>query len=247
MSSGPRDPQHDEGGGERWLVSYADFITLMFAFFAVLYATSEKDLGKAKELEESVKKYLIKAGGGVGAGGPAQIQQGEKNNSVIEPPIQTFKDGRPENVAALDKAEEYIETELSPEDRKKFVQDVSVDEWGVRLVLPSTALYADGSEKFRSDALPFLDKLSGLLAKSKRKFMVEGHVSAGEQGPFRSTWDFSSARAVNLLRFVQAKQKFPLKQMVAAAMGDSRPNMEDARAAKNSRIEIVLLNEDMEF
>jgi chemotaxis protein MotB len=247
MSSGPRrDPHQEEGPSqERWLVSYADFITLMFAFFAVLYATSEKNLDKAKELQDSVKKYLIKAGSFGDSG--QQIQQGQKNNAIIEPPIQTYKDGRPETVELLDKAEEFIETQLTKEERKKFVRDIGADDWGVRIVMPSDVLYSKHSEKFRAEALPFITKLSDLIAKTKRKVLIEGHVSAGESGTFRSTWDFSSARAVNMLRFMQAKQKFPGNQLAAAAMGDSRPAYEAQNAEGNSRIELVLLNHDMDF
>ena len=246
MSLRRHEAEHEEGPSqERWLVSYADFITLMFAFFAVLYATSEKDLEKAKELQDSVKKYLIKAGS-FGESGQ-QIKQGEKNNSVIEPPIETYKDGRPETVELLDKAEEFIETQITPEERKKFVQDIGADDWGVRITMPADALYSKQSEKFRAEALPFIEKLSELVAKTKRKVLIEGHVASGEVGTFRSTWDFSSARAVNLLRFMQAKQKFPGNQLAAAAMGDSRPAFEGEKAAGNSRIELVLLNQDMDF
>lgn len=245
MSTNRRDPEEEHGSSERWLVSYADFITLMFAFFAVLYATSEKDLEKAEEFQESVKKYLIKAGS-FGESGQ-QIRQGEKNNSVIEPPIETHRDSRPETVKVLDEAEAFIETHLTEEERKKFVQDVSADDWGVRMVLPAQTLYALNSEKFRAEALPFLTKLSDMIAKTKRKVLIEGHVAMGETGTSRSTWDFSSARSVNLLRFMQAKQKLPDNYMVAAALGDSRPLIKDGKSSSNSRIEIVLLNSDMEF
>lgn len=244
-SSGPRDPHEEGPSSERWLVSYADFITLMFAFFAVLYATSEKDLEKAKELQDSVKKYLIKAGSFGDSG--QQIQQGQKNNAVIESPIETYKDGRPETVELLDKTEEFIEMQLTPEERKKFIRDISADDWGVRITLPADVLYSQHSEKFRAEALPFIGKLSGLIASTKRKVLIEGHVAAGETGTFRSTWDFSSARAVNLLRFMQAKQKFPGNQLVAASLGDSRPELHGDKASGNARIEIVLLNHDMEF
>ncbi len=245
-SSGPGDSNdhHEGASSERWLVSYADFITLMFAFFAVLYATSQKDMDKAKELQESVKKYLIKAGA-VGGSGP-QIQTGEKGNAVIEPPIPTYKDTRPETTDVLDKTEEFIETQLTPEERKRYVQDISADEWGVRIKLPSSEMYSPKSEKFREDALAFIGKLSDLVAKTKRKILIEGHVAAGDKGSYRSTWDFSSARAVNLLRYIAAKEKFPSNQMVAAALGDSRPDFEGT-APGNARIELVLLNADMEF
>src|SRR6185436_8361092 len=92
--------EEKDAGQDRWLVSYADFITLMFAFFAVLYATSVKDVEKTKEFQDSVKRYLIKAGA-FGESG-AQMNQGNKNNSPIDSPIQTYNPPHPETATVLD-------------------------------------------------------------------------------------------------------------------------------------------------
>lgn len=238
--------EEEEGPGhERWLVSYADFITLMFAFFTVLYATSEKDVEKSREFQESIKKYLIKAGG-MGAMGP-QFQQEQRGNTVIESPITTHTKAKPESVAVLDQAETFLESNITKEERRKFVADLSADEWGVRLVIPASALYATGSEKFRGEALPFIDKLSQLLASTKRKVLIEGHVAPGEVGGTRSTWDFASARAVNLLRYMQKKEGIPAARLAVASLADSRPAFSGENAQLNSRIELVLLDEDTSF
>jgi chemotaxis protein MotB len=248
MNDRHRGDDHEEGAGhERWLISYADFITLMFAFFVVLYATSNRDVEKTKEFQESIKRYLIKAGA-FGESGQ-QINQGDKNNTPIEPPIQTFKDSKPETAAALDQAETYLESNLSKDEMKKFVQDIGADDWGVRIIIPSSALYANQSDKFRSEAMPFVEKLSFLLAGTNRKILIEGHVNSGENGNARSTWEFASARAVNLLRFVQKKQSMAGDKLVAASLGDSRPlftgDSAKAGSADNSRIELVILNQDL--
>ncbi len=246
MSSAPREPSDDgHAGQERWLVSYADFITLMFAFFVMLYATSEKDAEKSREFQESIKKYLIKAGA-FGESG-AQINQGERHNSPIEEPIPTFKKDKPEAVKAIDEAEAYLESNVKEEDRKKYIAEMATDDWGVRIVIPANALYADGSEKFRAEALPFVDKLSELLSRSRRKILIEGHVAPGEVGTSRSTWEFASARAVNLLRYIQKKREMPSNLLAAASLADSRPMYTGDNAKLNSRIELVLLNQDMEW
>lgn len=240
----PLDDERD-ASHERWLVSYADFITLMFAFFAVLYATSEKDLSKAQEFQESMKRFLIKAGA-FGESGQ-QINQGDKNNTLIEPPIQTFRPSKPEAVETLDKTEEFVEKSFTAEERKKYITDISADEWGVRISMPAAAIYSANSEKFRPEAVAFLSKLSGLLPETKRHILIEGHTAVGENGGMSSSWDFASARAVNMLRFLIKRQNLRPNTVASASFGDSRPIFEGDKGALNSRVDVILLNQDMEF
>ncbi len=230
---------------ERWLVSYADFITLMFAFFVVLYATSEKDLAKVEEFRDSMKRYLVKAGA-FGESGQ-QINQGDRNTQLIEPPIQTFRPSKPETVETLDKIETFVEGSFTAAERKKYIADISADEWGVRISMPAAELYGAGSEKFKPEAVKFLGKLSELLPQTKRHVLIEGHAAAGEVGGLASPWDFASARAVNMLRFVMKRQGLKPSTMAAASFGDSRPIFEGERAPMNSRVDIILLNQDMEL
>lgn len=240
-----RDESDHEVNHERWLVSYADFITLMFAFFVVLYATSEKDLAKAEEFQESLKRFVIKAGAFGETG--QKINQGDKHSQVIESPIETFRPSKPETVETLDKTEEFVEQAFTAEERKKYIADISADEWGVRISLPAAALYASSSEKFKPEAVKFLGKLSELLPQTKRHILIEGHAASGESGGSASPWDFASARAVNMLRFIQRRQGLKPNTMAAASFGDSRPVFTGERAWMNSRVEILLLNQDMEL
>lgn len=243
-----RRDAHDgeEHNGERWLVSYADFITLMFAFFAVLYATSQKDMEKSKEFQDSIKKYLIKAGAGFGA--PQAGVPGAKGTEPIETPIQEFNPSKPEVAKGLDEAQTFIEEGLSKQERAKYITDLTSDDWGVRLVLPSASLFATGSDKFRPEAVAFINKLGDLIAKTKRKVLIEGHVGEGETGGQRSTWDFASMRALNLLRYIQKKENLPADILASASLADSRPLFhEGPKRSLNSRIEVVLLNDDFEF
>jgi chemotaxis protein MotB len=244
FNSQPEDePNHD-----RWLVSYADFITLMFAFFTILYATSQHDAEKSKQFEESIKRFLIKAGGMGGAGdSQGQINQGQKLDSPIESPIQSFKpDKSPVAAKALDEAEAWIESQLTAEERDKYVIDVSSDDWGVRIIIDSAALFAKDQERFNEAAVPFVRKMSQMLAATKRKVLIEGHVGAEETGKFKSTWDFASARSVTLLRFMQLQQGLKPAMLASATLGDSRP-LTASQSGKNSRVEVVILNGDLEI
>jgi chemotaxis protein MotB len=244
-----RDPNSSEdkepSSVDRWLVSYADFITLMFAFFAVLYATSVKDIEKQKQFQDSLKHYLIKAGA-FGESGQ-QINQGQKNNSPIDSPIQTFNPTKPETAAVRDEAEAFMEAHLSKEDRRKYITDITADDWGVRIIIPASALFSGKSDKFQESAMPFVSKLSDLMAKTKRKILVEGHSSAGETGAYKSTWEFASARSVNMIRFIQQKEHMQSSQLASVTLGDSRPLYQNEKKALNSRLEVVILNPDYEL
>lgn len=237
--------EEHEAGQERWLVSYADFITLMFAFFTILYATSEKDLSKAKEFEESLKKYMIKAGAaGVGE---STVNQAQNQDAVIEPPIKNFRKQKPEEATdSLNETEKFIEASFTPQERKAFIQDVSSDDWGIRIAINSETLFAGESDKFNEDAIKLVSKIGELILKSKNKVMIEGHVAQNDKGNYRSTWDFSAARAINVLRFIEAKYKLPPSRLLAASFGDSRP-VHSTQTKLNSRIEIVFLNQDLDL
>src|SRR5438045_9650044 len=101
---------NDSENQDRWLISYADFITLWIALFVILYATSERDVEKTKGFQNAIDKYLIKAGA-FGESG-AKIEQGEKNFTVIEPPIQTYRQNKPDR-KLMDAVEMSIEAQLS--------------------------------------------------------------------------------------------------------------------------------------
>jgi chemotaxis protein MotB len=88
MAKKKRKEEHENH--ERWLVSYADFITLLFAFFTVLYATAHRDLEKERQFEGSIKKAFkaaVQMGGGQGDGG---LYVGPKKGSLVPPAIQLF-------------------------------------------------------------------------------------------------------------------------------------------------------------
>jgi chemotaxis protein MotB len=240
--------QEDDHSQERWLVSYADFMTLMFAFFVILYATSERNHEKVKNFQNSIEKYLIKAGA-MGESG-ARIEPGEKNFSVLEPPIETHRVATPDNVKLLKGMEDEIESKLTEAERKKYLIDIFPEENGIRVVLSAHDIYSAQTAKFSASAVGFIDHIGEILKGQKKRIMIEGHVSEGLQGEYASSWDLASARSVNLLRYLQKKYSFKSNQVAASTYGDSRPLSTVAKNAdpyKNDRIEVVVHFDDMEF
>lgn len=239
--------EDDSPSHERWLVSYADFITLMFAFFTVLYATSNRDAEKAEQFQESVKRFLVRAGAMSGGSGE-KINEGDRHTSPIESPIPTYNAASPLTKDVQDDAEEFISAQLKPDERKKLVAEVMSDALGVRLILAGDGLFVGNSVLFQERALPSLNKVADLIQRVGRRVLIEGHYSGpiNRAAGFPSEWELSAARATALVRFFVKVRKLSPTEFVPIAFGEQRPwpgNAEKDRL--RSRIEIVFLTEDV--
>lgn len=230
---------------ERWLVSFADFITLMFALFTILFATSNRDLEKTKEFQDSIKRFLIKAGAFGGRGD--KVNQGEKFTSAIEPPIETFQRGSPLSKETFDEAEKFIEEQLTDADRKAYILDTNLDELGVRIILSGANIFAKGTVKFKPEAIGFLDRLGGLLAQIGRRIVIEGHFGqAGFSSPiYPSVWEFAGARSTAMVRYLVKRHKMDPHLFVPISYGSEQPNA-DVKSGSD-RLEVVILTEDLPF
>lgn len=242
-----RSNQHDEheNNHERWLISYADFITLMFAFFVILYATSERDAEKTKKLQQSIEKFLIKAGSFGETG--AKIEQGEKNFSVIEPPLQTFRQNTADDTKLLDSIQAKLEQKFSEAERKKYLIDLFPEEKGVRIILAGRQIFSGDSAKFSPASMDFVNHLGQVLHDEKKPIMIEGHVGRGQQGGYASSWDLASARSVNLLRYFGKKFSMDDSRMAVTTFGASKPIAKTGDLSKNNRLELLVYYKDAEF
>ena len=243
---GLKRAHEDHENHERWLVSYADFITLLFAFFTVLYATSQQDAEKAKKFEESIRKYMgsIFSGTGPGSGPGGNVA----SQAPIETPIQNLADHR--NTAAAVEAfiAEYLEKNMTEEDRKKVVADIVPDKNGVRVRLASAALFSPGSATINGKALPALQAMSHLIKESGHQVVVEGYTDheAAQTKDFPSEWELSAVRATKVVRLLVERMGVPAKQISAQGYGSQKPLAPGSTAEQNRRIEIYLLNKEVE-
>jgi chemotaxis protein MotB len=243
MSSFNDNHEEQDHSSERWLVSYADFMTLMFAFFAVLYATSEQNSEKAKDFQDQIKHYLIKAGAFGETG--QKINPGEKGDTPIAPPVQVFKRPDIESSQEFENILATVEEKIPADQRKKFLVDMTADELGIRLSLSGPNVYSAQSDKFSPEALKFLNTLGPILAGSKRRILIEGFVGKGQKGGFPTAWDFASARAINFLRFLEARHGVDAARLSAMSNGDSQSA--GVKSEYNDRLEVVLVHEDLDL
>lgn len=234
---------------ERWLVSYADFITLLFAFFTVLYATSEQNVRKAKEFEDSIRKYMGSIIGGSAKSAEAPVY--ERNRNFIESPIETFPRRNAGTAEVQDYVERFLKKNLTKQERKQMITEVSGDPEGVRIRLSAAFVFPSGSAVIRSEAIKGIEKISQLLKQSGREIVIEGHTD-NEQiktTQYPSNWELSSMRATKVVRYLTEREGVNPAQISAEGFADQRPIADNNSAegrAKNRRIEILISNHEAE-
>lgn len=231
---------------ERWLVSYADFITLLFAFFVVMYATSSANEEKQKEFEESIKLELKL----VGRGG----SDSDKMNSLQEAmaelvmPLGAFpkKGGAGE---AQDYVERVLDKSMDSEQKKQSIQDIYHDSVGVRIALAASTFFPEGSAKLKMSSLQSLDKVAEVLKSNNRRVIIEGHTDdipiSGNLFP--SNWELAAGRASAVIRYFVKYHQIEAKRFMALSYGDQKPivpNDSDEHRAMNRRIEVFIVTDD---
>jgi chemotaxis protein MotB len=245
---------------ERWLISYADFITLLFAFFVIMYAISQADVSKFKQVSQSLKSAFEPAGpssmiaipGGAGGGATAnpfdtvETQQGRilnmpagKTNTASDPDsdLQSMKE----------KLEESISLELGSTDISDKVQ-MNYDSQGLVVRLAAKDFYDPGETQIRMDMQPILDKIGKILTTTKKLVRIEGHTDPSEAASevYPTDWELSAARAAWAVRYLVKRFDIDPKRIGAAGYSHFRPLSEGKSAqdqAKNRRIEIIILND----
>ncbi|MBC7743399.1 MAG: OmpA family protein, partial [Bdellovibrionaceae bacterium] len=231
---------------DRWLVSYADFITLLFAFFVVMYATSTNNQEKQKTFENAVRVNLKLNGSGGGAGsGADRGDTGGENSSDSLIPLEGFpaRSGPGETQEYVSR---FIDKKLDASEKTK-IQELRHDAVGVRVALASAQFFNPGGTKIKVEALQTLDKLAEMLKETDRKIVIEGHTdntAVSKDAPYESNWELSSLRATSIVKYLIKYHQIEPNRMSAIAYGDTRPlksNDSEEGRSQNRRIEIYII------
>jgi len=228
---------------ERWLVSYADFITLLFAFFTVLYATSQKDISKAREFEQSIRRSfrVFLDFGGVQGGHTAF----DENDKPIPPPIDLYPSMGNSASEMEDKVRQMLDKLMGDSEKNEFISDIHHDSIGVAIALASSALFPSGSDQFSEKGLKAISKIGAILKASGKKIIVQGHTDNQPINTerFASNWELSAARATRIVRYLSSRHNIQGDRLVAVAYADQKPiasNDTKEGRSKNRRIEIMM-------
>ncbi len=248
MAKKKHEEEHENH--ERWLVSYADFITLLFAFFTVLYATSQKDVSKAEEFQRSVQKSFrsfMDFGGLIGkfVGHFDQTQ-------IVPPPIDVVPaEGLGPGEGASDaQVYDYVKAQIDAALQEDELSDVQVEltKQGVRLTIPSSNIFDAGSSLIKEEALPYLDKIARVILHTRKRIFIEGHTDDTPiaSDKFPSNWDLSAARASTIARYLVLKHKIDPKRLAVVGLAEQKPivpNNNPVNKAKNRRIEFFIVGD----
>ena len=233
---------------ERWLVSYADFITLMFAFFVVMYATSKADKAKQSQMADSIDSAFRTLGlfqqlpSKNGSPGMAHSQDG------LATPMNT---GMGDELMAppavkedLRKLQERLSGMLSDQIAERVVA-MKIGRDGLVISLREAGFYDSGSALVHPSSLPILNKIATSLASAPYDVRIEGHTDNipihNEQ--FDSNWELSTSRATRLTRIFVANNFAPYR-LSASGYAEFHPVASNDTAegrGQNRRIDIIVL------
>jgi chemotaxis protein MotB len=264
-----RQASHDEGeheNEERWLLTYADMITLLMTLFMVLFAISSINTSKFEELSKSLSEAIS---GKIVQGGPALQESGAADatqQSTPEPPIPAIQpvieDASSTSKSAQGQQQDQSAADREQEDFKKLkaLIDQYAREHGLQDSLQTTVarrglvirlltdrvLFASGQAHLEPASNTLLTAIARLLVTEVRHpIAVEGHTDSTpiSNGLFPTNWELSTARATQVVRFF-IRHGVAARRLQAAGVAAQRPvasNSSDRGRSRNRRVEIVLV------
>jgi len=234
-----RKRHEPEGHSERWLVSYADFITLLFAFFVVLYASSQVDRQRMSALGSAIE-HAFQELGVYQDHGPNADNPAHKLSGTGEDLGKTMKRKRE---AELRQLQEQLEKVLEQDIRQRAVA-LRLGPDGLVISLREMAFFSSGSATMRRDAQAAFSRIIATLHGYDLR--VEGHTDNVpiRTAQFRSNWELSTARATGIVQSLITQYDFSPAQLSAAGYAEFHPvasNATEEGRKLNRRIDIVVL------
>ncbi len=224
-----RKKEEDRENVERWMVSYADFVTLLFCFFTAMFAISNVDTNKLGKFVESMRS--------------AFNVSGSRGNafSVIEG-VQIFV---PADVEVESDVRDILGTFIT---ESKGSIDVKRDTRGVIISVADKYFFESGSADLKEESREVMDKIASALVQYPNMIRVEGHTDniPIHNNRFPSNWELSAARAINVAKYFVGAHNIQPGKISTIGYSEYKPvasnDTPDGRT-KNRRVDIVILSE----
>ncbi len=228
---------------ERWLVSYADFITLLFAFFVVMFASSQVDRKKMAAMAATFDSYVS---------GGKQATRGTKAPGATAPaatpqPADARRAVLGLTMVELRPTQERLAEVLYAEILSGTVE-ISLQPRGLVLSLKEAAFFKPGDDVVSASARPVFAKVAEALRQVPGQIRLEGHTDDTpiRSRKFPSNWQLSTARSVSVLKLLTREFRLPEERFAVAGYGEYDPidsNSTEAGRGKNRRVDLVVLTQ----
>lgn len=213
----------------RWVISYADFITMLLALFMVLYAASSMGASKVKDVNKSLEKVFVTQS----QNAPEKLADEEALNpsdKEILPPELIMKE---------------LKANSELDDSVIFFKEKR----GIVIRLNDNMLFDLGSAIIKPEAKAELDKVARTLSTFENPVVIEGHTDSSpiRTEKYPSNWELSTARATNIISYLTQRYEFTAGRFSAVGYGEFMPvasNDSQEGKAKNRRVDIIILSSD---
>jgi len=241
---------------ERWLVSYADFITLLFAFFVVMFASTQADRAKAKAVSDSVREALEHGQ----FSSVISTVLGRGKHEASRPPTNPDRVNQSENLppkpppppaqqpADLAKSLNTLQQGLAVELKAGKIE-LKLEGRGLVISLREAAFFASGDDTVAPASLPILAKIAAELQQCSNPIHLEGHTDSVpiHNSRFRSNWELSTARGIAMLEILRQNFQIAPERMAVVGYAENAPadtNETEEGRAHNRRVDLVVLSQE---
>lgn len=222
-----RNRTEEHVDNHRWVISYADFITLLFAFFVVMYAISSVNISKYKSLSEGMKSAFDKK---------------DKNKATQS--TDTLKDGPEEKKTKGTYNDGLDELNKSLSDLEDGNYKINRQDGWIELQIKAGSLFDSGEAELKPEALIKLMQLAGKIKKYTYPVVIEGYTDniPIETPQYPSNWELSATRAATVGRILNG-YGIDTGRILVTGYGDQYPlydNLTEAGRSLNRRVNIII-------
>ena len=237
---------HEEHADETWLIPYADMLTLLLALFIVMFAMGQTDKEKFQEFKEQFSILFAGGSGNLPSTGTQLIPtpgqgstmggSGEEPGGLSDTEIEDNK---------MKEIKELIENEINEEGYSDKIVLI-LNKEGLDISIQDTVLFASGEAALIESGTPVLLSIAKALSELDNNIRVIGHTDNVpiKNGTFRSNWDLSAARAINVMHFLADNGQLAPERLSIQGNGEYSPKYDNSTAegrAKNRRVEIMVI------
>jgi len=236
-----RAEEHEEGHDERWLVSYADFITLLMVLFVILYSMGQVNVEKYRRLADSM--HTAFSLGGASQVVDSQINQvgGNKEDGSSKPIVVP---GIPEGPTQSEEVAGQLTNMLATQNLGSEVS-VQTNIEGVMISLSEKLIFKEGQVDLPADALPVLNTIAEMLRPIDNKIRLIGHTdnTPSSNPRYPTNWELSLARAMSVANYLMSAGIAP-DRFIVSGQGEYAPvfaNDTQEHKELNARVDIIIV------